>query len=219
MHKDLDHGDMVNNILAYWDSASPDQIEAGARWYRQAGDIVRLIADQTGCDVPSVALTLSALSPRNPWNWNVADTYAFASAAAEGRTMPKATTFSRNREAGWRAITGQDVWLTAAPKVTAFVRAILGEEDSVVVDTWAARVATAGTVSNSKGHTVTPKEYKAIAHAYVVAANLRGVPPSTMQAVTWLVARTEGTAVVKRSRHANTFKAGTPAWLMTALLA
>jgi hypothetical protein len=213
----LDHGDMVANILATWDHASPVQREAGARWYPEAGKLAAMIADQTGIDTRRVVLTIAALSPRNPWRWNVFDAYSFAVARAEGRACPKATTFKRNWAAAWRALdpTVTEPRLTSALKVRAFVDAIMGDLDSVVVDTWAVRVATGGALRRVNGD----RQYRLVAHAYNVAANLRDVPPSTMQATTWLVAQTEGLATLRTGRHDLAFKAGTPAWLQAALTA
>ena len=218
MKQPLDHGDMVANILAYWDSASPEQRAAGAHWYPIAGRLASLIAHETGIAVDRVATAIAALSPRNPWRWNIADAYAFASAKAEGRTMPTATTFVRNRLAAWRALGAEEPWRTAAPKVRAFVRAILGDCSAVVVDTWAAKVATAGKLANKHGSTLSERQYAAIAEAYREAAELRSVSPVTMQAVTWLVAQTEGLATARRSRHDLSFKSGTPAFLVAAML-
>lgn len=211
----FDEADMVSNILLTWDHASPVQVAAGARWYPQARELAELIAGQTGIDTRRVVLAIAALSPRNPWRWNVFDAYSFAVARAEGRACPRATTFKRNWAAAWRALdpdTDQP-WLTSALKVRAFVECILGDVQAVVVDTWAVRVATGGSV-NRVG---TDKQYAKVAHAYVVAGNLRGVEPSTMQAVTWLVAQTEGLATLRRGRHDLSFKAGTPEWLKAAL--
>jgi hypothetical protein len=210
-----DHDDMVHNILAYWDSASAVQREAGARWYPEAGRLATLIAEQTGIDTRRVVLAIAALSPRNPWRWNVFDAYSFAVARAEGRVQPRATTFKRNQAAAWLALdpNTDTPWLTSAPKVRAFVEAILGDHDSVVVDTWAVRVATFG----SKSRVGSDADYAEVAHAYNIAANLRGVPPATMQAVTWLVAQSEGLATLRRGRHDLAFKAGTPDWLKEAL--
>jgi hypothetical protein len=214
MHKDFDHDAMVANILAYHDTATPEQIEAGTAWYPLAGDIVELIADRTGIDPARVGFALSALSPRNPWRWNVADAYAFAAAKAEGRTMPSATTFRRNWLAAWRAL-GQDEapWLTAAPKVTAFVSCIMGNLNAVVVDTWAVRVATGG----KRERVANDRQYALVALAYEAAARARGVAPAVMQAITWLVAQTEGLASHRRGRHDLAFKAGTPSFIMAAL--
>lgn len=210
-----DHADMVANILAYWDSATPVQREAGARWYPEAGKLATLIAEQTGIDTRRVVLAIAALSPRNPWRWNVFDAYSYAVARTEGRVMPRATTFKRNQAAAWKALdpTTETPWLTSAPKVRALVEAILGDTDSVVVDTWAVRVATFG----SKRRVATDADYAEVAHAYNVAANLRGVEPATMQAVTWLVVQSEGLATFRRGRHDLAFKTGTPDWLKEAL--
>jgi len=211
------HGDMVANILDNYDSATPDQVAAGARWYEVARNIVRLIAEDTGVEEARVAMALSALSPRNPWRWNVADAYAFTVARATERTIPTATTYTRNRLSAWRALNAESPWSTAALKVRSFAACILGDHDSVVVDTWAARVATAGGLSYGRGHSITPKQYRAIAAAYVDAAEQRGVLPATMQAVTWLVSQTEGLASSRRGRHDLSYKAGTPEWLRAAL--
>lgn len=213
----FDEADMVHNILCTWDAASPVQIAAGARWYPEAGRLAAMIAEQTGIDTRRVVLAIAALSPRNPWRWNIFDAYSFAVARAEGRACPRATTFKRNWAAAWRALdpATETPWLTSALKVRAFVEAILGDDMSVVVDTWAVRVATAG----AKARVATDKQYRLVAHAYVLAANERGVSPATMQAVTWLVAQTEGLATLRRGRHDLAFKAGTPEWLKAALVA
>jgi hypothetical protein len=136
--KHPDHGDMVANILDVWDRATPAQRAAGERWYSSAYDLATMIADRTGIDTRRVVMAIAALSPRNPWRWNVFDAYSFAVARAEGRTCPTATTFKRNWAAAWRALdpdTDQP-WLTSALKVRAFVKAIIGDETSVVVDAW-----------------------------------------------------------------------------------
>jgi hypothetical protein len=74
-----------------------------------------------------------------------------------------------------------------------------------------------GLTSNGKGFSISDKQYVAIAHAYVVAANLRGVHPRTIQAGTWIVAQTEGLASSRTHRHDLSYKAGTPEWLRAAL--
>lgn len=209
MHKDFDHATMVVNIHAARARATAAQVEAGRAWYPAASKIVSAIADATTTADHRIAHCLAALSPRNPWRWNVADAFAYAQAKVEGRTMPKATTFKRNQHAAWRALSADgQPWLTSAPKVRNFVGAILGDTGAIVIDTWAVRVATDG----SKSRVATDKEYYAVAHAYREAAQALGEQPSTLQAITWLVARTEGTAVSSRAATGG-IKAGTPMWL------
>lgn len=203
---------MVDSILAHYDRASRDQREAGERWYSEAGRVTRAIAAETGITPTRVTYTLAALSPRNPWLWNVADCYQFAVASRDGLERPTATTFERNRVAGWLAINGsRDPWESAAPKVKAFIAAILGDPDAVVVDTWAYRVATGE--APPRAGSFAARLYQPIALAYAEASLRRGVEPRVMQAVTWLVAQTEGTASNRRGRHDLVFKRDTPAFV------
>lgn len=197
---------MVENILATYHRATLEQRASGRRWYPLAGRIVEAIAADTRSDAVRVAYALSALSPRNPWRWNVADAYSFAEARQQGRTMPRATTFKRNQEAAWLALSSDTApWCTAAPKVSAFVAAIMGNPLSVVVDVWAVRVAL-----TEDRKTITLSDYVDIAEAYKDAARAIGEQPRDMQAITWLVAQTEGLATHRTGRHDLTFKAGTP---------
>ena len=199
-----EHDGMVASILVTWDRATGDQREAGTGWYAEAARVTRAISAETGIDQARVTYTLAALSPRNPWNWNVADTYCYAVASRDGLDRPTATTFERNRRRAWDAISGDGEWLGVAPKVRAFVAAILGDHDAVVVDVWAYRVATGDAPPRSGSFAA--KLYQPIAEAYRDAARARGVSPCVMQAVTWLVAR-DG---APQSRHAVTIKRGTP---------
>lgn len=216
----LDHGDMVANILAVRGEATPEQERAGEAWYPTAWGIVQSISEATGTPTHKVAYAISALSPRNPWRWNIADAYAYCVARAEGRTeSPRATTFKRNQKAAWAALapdpTDAYVWLGAAPKVRAFVRAILGDDTSVVVDTWALRVAL-GRNANLTNR-ISPKDYERVAAAYREAAGLQGESASTIQAITWLVAQSSGLASRRIGRHDLAFKAGTDQFVIDLL--
>jgi hypothetical protein len=200
------HRDMVANIVDTYNRATLEQRESGRRWYPLAGRIVEHIAAETRTDAVRVAYALAALSPRNPWRWNVADAYSFAEARQQGRTMPRATTFKRNQESAWLALSADTApWCTAAPKVNAFVAAIMGNPLSVVVDVWAIRVAI-----QADRKTITLSDYVDIAEAYKDAARSIGEQPAHIQAITWLVAQTEGLATHRRGRPDLSFKAGTP---------
>jgi len=201
-----DHGDMVAAIVETYGRADTSQQAGGRAWYGTAGRMVRSIAADTRTDAERVALALAALSPRNPWRWNVADAYAFAVAARADGAMPGATTFRVNRERAWSALRdGAAAWTSRAPKVRAFVAAILGDHGAVVVDTWAVRVATRGALAE-----VRDAEYGPVAAAYRDAAAMVGETPAAIQAITWIVAQSEGLASNRRGRHDETFKRGTP---------
>lgn len=202
-----DHAAMVATIVDAYSVASAADRAAGADWYPTAGRMVAAIADSAGLPQHRVAFALAALSPRNPWRWNVADAYVYAHAFAAGaEVIPAATTFGANQRAAWRALDGRvNPWIGAADKVSAFVAAILGDHDRVVVDVWAIRVATGGALDR-----VLPGEYALVASAYQDAAVIVGASPSTVQAVTWIAAQRAGLGSNRRGDHAATFKRGTP---------
>jgi hypothetical protein len=208
------HGDMVDAIVVMYDHATPSQVYDGERWYAVAGRIVEAIAAETTTDTMRVAYALAALSPRNPWAWNVADAYAFAAAAAEGADMPTATTYGANQRAAWAALTSDEIpWTGTALKVRAFVSAVMGDEHSVVVDVWAMRVVTNGERSEPRSVGV----YRRVAYAYTEAARVLGVTPCTVQAVTWLVAQSAGLGSKRRNRHDRTCKRGTHPFVLDLL--
>lgn len=203
---------MQSAILATYQRASSADIATGRDWYPSAGRIVRAIAaEANACGVRSmpperVASAVAALSPRNPWYWNIADAHAFALAAASDGPMPTATTFSANARRAWSMLRGDSGadWSTEAPKVRAFVRAIMGDADSVVVDVWAMRVATGGLRD-----AVRPGEYAAVAGAYRDASGIVGESPCDLQAITWLIGQREGMGSARIGRHDRTLKRGT----------
>lgn len=184
------HEAMVENIIAMYMKATPEQRHDGGAWYHHAERIIRRLSDVTGTDPHRFAHALAALSPRNPWKWNVQDAYAFASAANAGDPMPgSATTFKRNQANAWAALTnGGDPWKSAAMKVRAFVEACTGNTTAIVVDVWAYRVAT---MDFDRKGSPNKGQYKAIVAAYMEAAWTLGIPPSHLQAITWLVLRTD----------------------------
>ncbi len=205
---------MVDAIVVTYRRATAAQLYDGEHWYGVARNIVDAIAAETTIDPTRVACALAALSPRNPWAWNVADAFAFASATWQGGEMPSATTYGANRRAAWAALTSDELpWASLALKVRAFAGAIMGNEWSVVVDVWAMRVVTNGERSEAKSTGV----YRRVAHAYTEAATVLGVTPCTAQAVTWLVAQSEGLGSTRRNRHDQTCKRGTPAFVRRLL--
>jgi hypothetical protein len=197
----------ASNIEAVLATATDEDRSQGIGWYPRAGRIVAGIAAWTGLPSDRVAAIMAALSPRNPWNWNVQDTAAFAHAIATGGDMPSATTFTVNRVTAWRLGTGGADWRTAALKVRSFVANILGDTEAVTVDVWAIRVAQGGEYD---GGSIAAGRYRAMADAYRLVAPRHGLAPCELQAVTWVTADRIGLGSKRRGRgHAATFKRGT----------
>ena len=199
-------GEHVSAIIAEFDRATPAQRIAGRMWYPRAHMIVEDLAAWATVDQDKLAAAISALSPRNPWAWNVQDAAAFGWAASHGEPMPVATTYGANRRRAWGFLTGSTDWQGSALKVRAFTRAIAGDGDAVVVDVWAVRVATEGRrqlVENDR-------DYLELAEAYREAARQLGEPSARdLQAIVWVSAQTRGLGSHRRGRHDAVAKRGT----------
>jgi hypothetical protein len=194
------------NIRAILGQATDEDLADGCRWYPTAARIVAGIGEWSGLATDRVAAMLAALSPRNPWAWNVQDAAAFAKAIADGGEMPSATTYGHNRRMAWALGSGTADWRTAAPKVRSFVANIMGDTEAVTVDVWAARVCTAGDWNDR----MPAGRYRAMAQAFRIVAVEQGLAPRDLQAITWVTAERIGLGSKRRGRgHTSVMKRGT----------
>lgn len=177
---------MTRRILRTFDRATSSDLEAGARWYDEAG---QLAADLAGFSVPfdmevttaQVAVIIAHLSPRTSWSRNV------AGATGLLRTGEAPACIGDNVERATASLEFADPFTSfgrKALKTRNFAANILGDREAVTVDVWAARVA-----GVTEAELKLVGVYDTVAHAYRLAARARGVDPATMQAVTWVVAR------------------------------
>ena len=87
------------NLDKFFNIATDDQVKDGLKWYQEANKIVLNIATEYKIDPYKVASVLSALSPRNKWKQNIADTIKVCKAWTEGKTPEeiKVCTFHTNK--------------------------------------------------------------------------------------------------------------------------
>lgn len=175
---------LVRRIVATFDRASASDVESGARWYDEAGELASSLIHAAG-SLEHAAAVISHLSPRTSWARNVAGAVALVTngpgAARElGCIGDNITRAARALE----SVDPLNSFGPTAPKTRAFAANIAGDREAVTVDVWAARVVSVDEALLSRVGV-----YDAIAHAYRLAARRRGVDPATMQATTWIVAR------------------------------
>lgn len=168
---------MHRRILRVYDGASDAVRQAGAAWYPQCrADVSATYRRARAADLlpddERVVYAFAALSPRVTYAQN----HVMLEALLSSGRVPG---LSANVDAAVRALDGDP---PRGRKTLAFAHAILGDEDAVVLDTWALRVA---------GAPPSPSErvFQSVAGAYRRAARARGVAPRTMQAATWVAAR------------------------------
>ena len=174
---------VTDRIVKVFDKATPSDIEAGSRWYDEAGELCSDLASKAGSREHAAAV-IAHLSPRTSWTRNVEGaiellvTGSCTGSGCIGANVDRAQT-------ALACLTGDEAIETLnGPKTRRFALNILGDRESVTVDVWAARVA--GITEQDLGKVGV---YDAVEHAYRLAARRRGVDPATMQATTWVVAR------------------------------
>lgn len=174
----------VRRILAVYDRASAEEFDEGARWYPRALGTCERLSARHGEPLDGVAAVVASLSPRMRWAKNVVAADVFL-----GGGNPVALGASVRAA---RRVSGSVDPLGAlrGPKVSRFAANILGDDQVVTVDVWAARVALPDRDYASHERMLQwVGVYEAVEYAYQLAARARGVSPAVMQAVCWVVAR------------------------------
>lgn len=178
---------VVENILSWFDKATPADVEDGATWYHDAQVFALEQAKAFDFDVELVATVIAHLSPRLHWSRNKKQATAMLAGEPLVGTMGSGI---KNCTRAFNASANGDSPLATlnGPKVKAFAANILGDQDKVTVDVWCAKAALGKDAPyelllGRKG------VYDALAHCYRIAAAKRGVSPSTCQAVTWILIR------------------------------
>lgn len=155
--------------------ATPSLWEQAAQWYDDAQVIAHDIAARLNTTLEVGACIISAFSPRQSWARNI----VLAQAFADGKDTPG---LSLSRDNAIRSLADGFDALKGA-KTNAFARAIAGDADAVVVDSWMCKAAGIGRDYPSA------VQYRRISEAITVLARRHGVSPRTMQALIWIIVR------------------------------
>lgn len=178
---------VVRRIVRTFDAATAADVEAGARWYDEAGALAADLSGYAGwldddVSVAQAAVVIAHLSPRTTWARNVASATLLVETGE--RYNGVIGNLYERAMASLEFTNPFDSFGPGAPKTRSFAANIAGDREAVTVDVWACRVADLDeTALGRKG------AYDAVAHAYRLAARRRGVDPATMQATTWIVSR------------------------------
>ena len=157
-------------------SATPAQIEAASVWYFEAQEVAEDVAELLSTSLEVGASIVASFSPRERWSSNVAKSYAFANGKPVTGLSNNLAMAMSSVTLGFNALKGL--------KTNAFARAIAGDKDAVVIDTWMIKAAG---MESSKG--VSKKEYKELSLAVTEVATTIKLTPRTTQALIWIIAR------------------------------
>jgi len=160
---------------------------AGKAWYLDAHAVAASIAAETGLTVRQCAGIIAALSPRCQWGANKSAAIKVARAAVAGEPLPSGIAgLPSNHVKAWRIAHGEDpLDVLGGPKVRAFFANIMGDEETVTVDAWAARAAEGRWIEQAPAR----RRYDLLAESYRRAARKRGLTPRECQAAVWTAFR------------------------------
>jgi hypothetical protein len=184
------HEAMVSNILKVYSEADADNIERGKNWYAETLEFCTTWS--MGYDVERAAAAYAVISPSLDKEQNDKQFVRGITAHKLGMdiTKIKIGVYGRkNREKFARCLDG-DLTAVGGRKVTSFYNNIMGKESPVTVDRWAVRIALYEPKMGEDKCVPNGKHcYETIRNAYISAAQVAGVSPHVMQAITWEVWR------------------------------
>lgn len=174
------HDLMVLNVLATYEAANSQRTREGRTWYNRANRFAGTIANG---DTRQGAGVIAALSPQKQWvdnQWLAVR--AFQTGVATGQVF-------RANGVAQRILDGEDPDVVlSGPKVRAFFSLIADPHMSlaVCVDRHAHDIAV-GRITDEKTRKILERKggYDYVASVYTTAADVIGVLPSSVQAVTW----------------------------------
>lgn len=164
---------IVKTIEQHYRDATPGTRRAGGRWYAAARGHAERLAKRYGTTTETAAGIIAALSQRQRWQNNLAlaDACLAGAPVKSFRQCVKKAERIRGGEAPLDVLHGE--------KTRAFYRAIMGDEDAVVLDSWIIRVMVLGRMA------LTAKQYSAYAERLAAAARQAGTTPARYQATVW----------------------------------
>ena len=181
------------NLDKFFNIATDDQVKDGLKWYQEANKIVLNIATEYKIDPYKVASVLSALSPRNKWKQNIADTIKVCKAWTEGKTPEdiKVCTFHTNKFKAF-AILDDKVKITdKSLKTFNFVRNIAFlDPTALTVDIWHLR-ACFDKIIKIDNASIGRVAYRQIKKLTLAKAEKLGITGFEFQAIVWTSIRTK----------------------------
>lgn len=176
-----------SNIVSVYRRASFDAFSYGINWYPNAHEFARSL------DNPHrSAGIIAALSPMNHWDNNkrkAALFYSLGGYVPAVKGKPNGIGLSNNVAKANAIYAGEDAFdILKGDKVRAFYVSILDPygDNVPVIDRHAFDIAV-GKVTNDKARSILSNKgmYERFANAYRRAADIVGIPPAALQAITW----------------------------------
>jgi hypothetical protein len=165
------------SLLEYYRAAPPAAHVHGRAWYRLAQLWCERAARQYRVPRRTVCAVVAVLSQRVEWRQNL----LWADQALRGDVPPHLRTV---RDKVQRLMDGEEpTRVVSGPKIVEFYRALAGDLDAVVLDSWMLRAL------EHHAQAATPNQNVKLAGVIERDARTVGLPPAVYQAIVWCAIR------------------------------
>ena len=191
----------VENILAIYKMATPEEKRDGVVWYADALRDCTRIAIDLDLPIEIVVGVCAGLSPNNKWPRNIANTRDLCQAFINGDGIDsvKVSTYHKMKAKAWSILCDMldhdgIIDRLNGQKIVSFYRNIMGD-DTCTIDGHARNIAYGERVGLTDDKTnIGVKEYRTLQAEYVAAAkrtrvNGRALKAFELQAITWVTWR------------------------------
>jgi hypothetical protein len=192
----------VFNILAIYNQASENEVINGTKWYKDANNMTKLMAEKYNLTHIQTAGIVASLSPGTNWNQNIIDANHLCSFLKAGQSIDNivVTTYNQNKFKAFKIYQNSQITknecfkliLGASVRVnktSSFFLNILhpDQSDIVTIDRHSFRVNLG--LTELPAIALTEKRYRIMAQAYKTASLKLNINPIDLQAITWLTFR------------------------------
>lgn len=185
-----------HNILSVLKKATKQEIDFWSNWYQYANGHVKQLADKYEIPLEIAAAVAAVLSPNLGWKANLMaasrllDTWKHINGDESFPYWDKNPAYKANRRKAMKILETGDVSYVKGPKVTVFFYSLLHPdrvERELVLDGHAINVWRGLKTPLKNMTSPTKEERKAIIHDYRKVADIVGLTPQELQAVTWFI--------------------------------
>lgn len=187
----------TKNIIAVYNLASVADIQQGQSWYARALVFAVRLSDLYDIETRTIVGVIASLSPRNRWERNMQDAESMVKVYANGGNYQdlmnlKVCTFKTGKDKAARILTGKVtdkaelLAILKGPKLCEFFNCILGDSGDVCIDGHAYSIWVGDRITLKNVPSIGVKLRRNIKADYKEAAEILGVQPHVVQAITWV---------------------------------
>lgn len=185
-----------HNILTVLKKATKDEIDYWSNWYQHAHAHVAELAQRYDLPLPVTAAVVAVLSPNLGWRINLMaaqrliENWLMLEGEKDLGPLEKVPAYKTNVYKALKILDTGDVGIVKGPKVSVFFHSLLNPdrvERELVLDGHAINVWRGIKTPLKNLKQPNKLEREAIIHDYKKVADLVGLTPQQLQAVTWFI--------------------------------